>query len=115
MHTLFLLLPDKRNRPTKFYSLPVAVESLKAYPLSQPGKSSVLENLNMQDNTLWFSFWAGTVILLLGFTFLLTNHSITKNKLIAEMVISGVNPITINCAMNDERGKNPTCIIEAVK
>lgn len=39
----------------------------------------------------------------------------SHNKKIVDMVKSGADPVSVMCAMQDDYGKHPTCIILAAK
>ena len=69
----------------------------------------------MSDNQFWVATWtiAATALVLVLFLFL--NYNLDSNKVVAEMVLGGVNPIEANCAIYDSMGNNPTCVAAITK
>lgn len=45
----------------------------------------------------------------------ITAYSMHKNSKLSEIIRGGTNPIAANCALNDDYGKAPSCVIIARK
>jgi len=69
----------------------------------------------MNENNFWATTWliAG-IVFLLSFTSC-TSYYKDKNTKIVQAIESGANPFAVVCAMGDESGNNPTCVITASK
>ena len=64
-------------------------------------------------------FWLGTTaivaITLITIVCSALRYNDNRDAYIADMVASGADPQKVVCAMHDDYGKNPTCIILATK
>jgi len=66
-----------------------------------------------EDSKFFIAVAAITGITILGVGLLFTSYWKDHNAKIAEMVASGVDPVAAMCAMQDDYGNHPTCIILA--
>jgi len=67
------------------------------------------------DNKFWAVIW-----LILGSTsiaiiFFMCNYWIDHNEKIRSMVESGIDPVAVMCAMQDDYGTHPTCLVLAAR
>ena len=64
-------------------------------------------------------FWLGINVAILTavvlVSYMVMSYWKDHNKLVADMVRQGVNPVAVMCAMQDSYGNNPTCIVLASK
>ena len=67
------------------------------------------------ENKFWAATWSIAGLTLLGVIWLSTSYWSDHNKKIVELIGSGVDPVAAMCAMQDDYGKNPVCIILATK
>ena len=65
------------------------------------------------EGKFWVSIWSiGSIVLLCSIALLL-DRSIERDIILARMVEAGASPIEAACALDDIRGRNPTCVITA--
>ena len=69
----------------------------------------------MDDNNLLAVFWVSAVAVLLVIAFAVPNYWIDHNAKIVQLIESGVDPVAAMCAMQNDYGDHPTCIILATK
>jgi len=65
----------------------------------------------MNENNFWLGAFSIIAFTIITSVFLATNFYLERNRIVAEMVKTGVSPIAALCAVNDDYGKYPTCII----
>ncbi len=67
------------------------------------------------ENKFWLSLWT---IIAMTFSILIvsiTGYWIDHNAKIVELVNSGVDPVAAMCALQDDYGRNPVCLVLAAK
>lgn len=69
----------------------------------------------MSENTFWLGIWTLCAATAVSIVFIGTSYWKDHNTKIVKMVKSGVPPVEVMCAMQDDYGKHPTCIILATK
>lgn len=67
------------------------------------------------EGKFWVSIWSVIGLVFLGVIFLSTSYWIDHNKKIVDLIGAGVDPVAAMCAMQDDYGTMPVCIILAVK
>ena len=67
------------------------------------------------ENKFYALVWLVISITVLGVTLITTEYWKDHNTKIVELINSGVNPVAAMCAMQDDYGNQPTCIILATK
>jgi hypothetical protein len=64
-------------------------------------------------------FWIGVnligAVTLMVIVALSTNYWTDHNKKIVELIGQGVDPVAAMCAMQDDYGENPVCLVLAAK
>lgn len=65
------------------------------------------------ESKFWISCWAIAGAVALGVIWLSTAYWKDHNKKIADMVGQGVDPVAVMCAMQDDYGNMPVCIVLA--
>ena len=67
------------------------------------------------ENSFWLSCWGivGTTLVLI--VALSTNYWIDHNAKVVGLIESGVDPVAVMCAMQDDYGVHPTCLVLAAK
>lgn len=63
------------------------------------------------DNQFWLGTWAIVAIALFALCSTLVNYSLGQDRIVADMVNNGTNPVAANCAIHDSMGNNPTCVL----
>lgn len=63
------------------------------------------------DNQFWLGAWAIIAIALCVFVSTMVNYSLGQDRIVADMVNNGTNPVAANCAIHDSMGNNPTCVL----
>lgn len=63
----------------------------------------------------WVSIWAVLSTTILGIVYLTTAYWADHNTKIVSLINDGVDPVSAMCAMQDDYGNNPTCIVLATK
>ena len=68
-----------------------------------------------EEGKFWVATW--TVLAVVSVTIAITTASYWKdhNAKVAEMVLAGVNPVSVMCALQDSFGDNPVCMVLATK
>jgi len=69
----------------------------------------------MEENTFWLSFWTVLFVSITTMVGMSINHYTKQDAIIADMLINGIDPLTVSCVMHDSMGNNPTCVILAAK
>jgi len=69
----------------------------------------------MQETTFWYSLWATLMICMTITLGMSINHYSKQDKIIAGMLLDGINPVAVQCALNDSMGNNPACIVLATQ
>lgn len=71
------------------------------------------------DNKFWLCIWSilsTTVIsIVISIAFFSMSYWKDHNSKIESMVNNGINPVAAMCALQDDYGKNPVCIVLATK
>jgi len=67
------------------------------------------------EGKFWVATWAVCGVVFLGFFLIVSGYYMDKNAKITEMVKSGVSPVEAVCALSDDYGNNPTCVVLAAK
>jgi len=67
------------------------------------------------EGKFWAALWAMFLITLCVIISLSTNYWKDHNTKIVELIKAGVPPVEAICAMQDDYGKHPTCIIIATQ
>ena len=69
----------------------------------------------MNDNMFWV--WINGMGAAIAITVAILVFAYWHNQglIIAEMVKSGVNPVAVKCALQDDYGNNPVCVALAAK
>ena len=67
------------------------------------------------EGKFWTTISALFIILLLGVTSLGTSYWVDHNTKIVHLIESGVDPVEVMCAMQDDYGNTPVCLILATK
>lgn len=67
------------------------------------------------DNKFWISVWAVVGIVIMSVALMITLYWIDHNAKIAEMVRNGTDPVAAMCAMQDDYGVMPVCLVLAAK
>lgn len=63
----------------------------------------------------WVAFNSLVAAVLIALIFSLTTYWTDHNTKIVELIEKGVDPVAVMCAMQDDYGTYPTCIILATK
>jgi len=72
--------------------------------------------IEVNENGYWLGFWFIMLTAFLGTIGYGTSYWKDYNtKMVTMIVENGVDPIAANCAMQDDYGDNPSCIIIANK
>jgi hypothetical protein len=61
----------------------------------------------------WLGTWSVLGVVFLGSIFLSTSYWNNHNTKIVHLIESGVSPVAAMCALQDDYGNHPTCIILA--
>ncbi len=69
----------------------------------------------MSDNEFWIRACAIFGLVVCTLMSLITIYWAHQNNKIAEMVNSGTNPVAAKCAMQDDYGRMPVCLVLAAK
>ena len=72
-----------------------------------------VNEIEIGDNAYWIIIWSMPVLLIIILMFGITNYYDNKNEKIVKLIQDGHNPLSINCAFDDEYGNHPTCIVLA--
>ena len=67
------------------------------------------------DDKFWATISGLFIILVLGLTSLGTTYWTDHNNKIVQLIEKGVDPVEVMCAMQDDYGNNPVCLISASK
>lgn len=67
------------------------------------------------DNRFWLGVNFIVCSAICTIVFVSTNYYKDYNTKVVAMLKDGVNPVAIQCATNDRRGDNPTCILLSTK
>jgi len=68
-----------------------------------------------ESRKFWLSINSILGVVILGVVFLGTSYLKDYNKKIVDMVGQGVDPVAVMCAMQDDYGNMPVCIVLASK
>ena len=63
----------------------------------------------------WVVIWAIINITIISVVAIGTNYWMDHNTKVVDLISKGVDPVAALCAMQDDNGNNPTCIVLAVK
>ena len=76
----------------------------------------ILEKYKMSDDSkFWISVNAIVGIVFISIIFLSTSYWKDHNAKIVNLIKLGVDPVVAMCAMQDDYGNTPVCVIAAVK
>ena len=67
------------------------------------------------ESRFWIAINAIVFSAIVGIVFLSTSYWKDHNTKIVDLIGSGVNPVAAMCAMQDDYGKMPVCIVLATK
>ena len=67
------------------------------------------------ESKFWIVQWAIFCIAIIVVTLCTTIYWKDHNDKIVELIEKGVDPVAIMCAMQDDHGNHPTCIVLAAK
>ena len=67
------------------------------------------------DDKFWLGLYTAFFTAVVFVVLIVSGYWQHHNTLIAEMAIAGVDPVAIMCAMQDDYGKAPTCIVLATQ
>jgi hypothetical protein len=74
------------------------------------------EELEMSDESkYWTAFFAIASVTLMVVIFLIADYWKDHNRKIVELIQEGVDPVAAMCAMQDDYGNNPVCMVLAAK
>ena len=71
--------------------------------------------MKMNDNSLYAVIFATLAAVILSIAFAIPNYWIDHNAKIVQLIESGVDPVAAMCAMQNDYGNHPTCVILATK
>jgi hypothetical protein len=71
--------------------------------------------INMKEGTFWFLFWVVAAVVVISLASITAIYWTNHNTKIVRLIESGVNPVAAMCAMQDDYGHHPTCVILATK
>lgn len=63
------------------------------------------------ENQFWLGLWAIVAITIGTIVVSSLNYTIEQDRVVADMVNNGMNPVAANCAIHDSMGNNPTCVL----
>ena len=69
----------------------------------------------MNDETFWISIWGMAAAVIMILILAVNNHWKHHNELVVDMVKSGIDPIAVKCALEDDYGNHPVCLVLAAK
>lgn len=69
----------------------------------------------MTDNQLWTSIMVIIGLVAVALMGAFTGYYKHQNEVIAAMVKDGVDPVAAKCALQDDYGRNPTCLVLAAR
>ena len=69
----------------------------------------------MKENQFWIAFNVIWAVVIAVFIIAIFIYFQRENELITEMVKAGVDPIEVKCALDDDLGKHPVCVVLAAK
>ena len=69
----------------------------------------------MNDNIFWVSVWTVLGVTILGLAFAIQSYWIDHNTKIVELIGQGVDPVAAMCAMQNDYGLHPVCLVLAAK
>lgn len=67
------------------------------------------------DDKFWLSIWSIAGVVVLGIALSISSYWKDHNSKIVTLIKQGVDPVAVMCAMQDDYGTHPTCIVLAVK
>ena len=69
----------------------------------------------MRDEVFWAVVWGIICLAIVTIINLISSYYKNQDQIVADMVAGGTDPIGAVCSMSDTYGRNPTCIIYALK
>lgn len=67
------------------------------------------------DAKFWVAQFAILAVIILGIAGYTTSYNKAFDERIVELVKAGTDPIAAVCALEDQRGVNPTCVVLSAK
>lgn len=70
-------------------------------------------DFSLSENGFYSILWTGFFICIISIFASISGYYDSKNEKISELIREGHNPIAVKCAMDDEYGRHPSCVILA--
>lgn len=67
------------------------------------------------DDKFWVAQFAILAVIILGIAGYTTSYHKAYDERIAELVEAGTDPLAAMCALEDQQGNNPTCVLLSAK
>ena len=67
------------------------------------------------EGKFWIAVWFVVAFGVVSFTAVIADYWKDHNTKIVKMIEDGVDPVAAMCALQDDLGKHPTCVILATK
>jgi len=68
-----------------------------------------------EEGKFWVSLWAIAAVVAVVIALLVTSYWKDHNAKVTEMVLNGIDPVSVMCALQDSFGDNPVCMVLATK
>lgn len=72
-------------------------------------------NSMKQDDKYWLMLWTVVLAAIVLICLIISLYWQDHNALIAQMVLEGADPVAIMCAMQNDYGNHPSCIVVAMQ
>ena len=67
------------------------------------------------EGKFWAVIWTLVTIIALSIVFGCVSYWKHHNEMVAQLVSEGVNPVAVKCALQDDYGTHPVCLVLAAK
>ena len=67
------------------------------------------------ENKFWAIIWTLIATVILGIAFGIVSYWEHHNEIVAQLIAEGVNPVAVKCALQDDYGRMPVCLVLATK